>query len=1188
MSSGKGSVTTGYRYYLGLHMVLCQAMDYLRAVRMEDKVAWTGLANDGQIHINKPALFGDPDVEGGFVSLVDIAGGGDSQTVNDYLQTLLEQDDIPAFRGVVSAIYRQAYIGNAPFLRKIWHHVTSIYQTYNNWLPQYAPVPSRGLSVSDREGGWIYFAIDVSYSMFDPSFERWTYAETLITNALTDLKGKSPNLFFATFDENTTARATLEYLSASDADIDAAIAWVEALTYSATAGSDVASDYRGGVADAVDFFAQDDDPDPVTTDVYDGVYVGDIPDVTPGDDTNASTDGSRQLFFVSDGRADPESSAVDARATLDTINNLQIHGLAINNSDSTSADILTNLPTNLGGSLGSTEVDYSVDLDTYTLTTGTARPAADYTQWQVVADSWPLDNRLNFTFDSFGKFTDDWGDLYDNHNTGSGFAYMWFEVDAEDGATLRYRQDYSIYRNTVTAVSIAQYESLHIYGLTATDKLLDNDGALIDSIPISSDTAYTEGYTNRSLEIEWTHDADTYVAYRVRLGITPAFIAGGGGGYRVTNYSQPTITVVGGATEDLGDGVIQDALIDHYDINPVHILRDLVLNPIFGGSEDESEIGDSFAANAATCFNEGMGVSFYFENARDKEGIKQAVEEHMDGHMFWDRSTGKWETKLIRDDYTVGSLFTFDTSEITDWVSLERPLQEDLPNQVTVTYTKRENGEPASVTLHNVAAIQQVGRIIPVKREYIGITVEDLAASIALRDLRGLTVPLWRGQFRCRYVPTSLNLGSAFILTDSRVGLSSVVCRITEIDDGDGRKNEALVSFVEDKFNLDTEAIIVSDTIVEPDKDTAEAPNARLVMEMPYFVAAVTAGDVETDSQLDDDNDLGYLLATCDRPNQFHHNALISKYNGSDWYRAGVTDFSPYSTLSAAMDGDADTTTFTCPSNDDLYKIKSNDLIQIDDEIMTVSNIAVASDVATVTVGRGALDTVPRRHESGAAVFFWFNTFGTEFTPYTSGQSEDVKLLPRTRSEILAPSDAVTDSVTFASRMIRPYPPGKFQLEAQYSLSGVQTGDLDGTWNHRDRLTQTAIPAEDYTDDDVGPEATTSYTPMRRMGVLTGDLFDLSDLFDVADIFVSDTRNGPYEYSSTTGKTHTFTADDADLFDASDIFDLSDLFDDAFGTDAAFIELGVKSTRGGYDNWQTKWIKVDPLLPPTSLTAAEV
>jgi len=116
MGSGKGGkkVTVGFRYYMGMHMLLCHGpVDEVQEIRVGGRTAWDdGAYSNQQVSIDAEELFGGEGREGGIKGDVDVEFGGGSQGKNDYLQSHLT--DVPGFRGLLGIVLRQVYLGNIP------------------------------------------------------------------------------------------------------------------------------------------------------------------------------------------------------------------------------------------------------------------------------------------------------------------------------------------------------------------------------------------------------------------------------------------------------------------------------------------------------------------------------------------------------------------------------------------------------------------------------------------------------------------------------------------------------------------------------------------------------------------------------------------------------------------------------------------------------------------------------------------------------------------------------------------------------------------------------------------------------------------------------------------------------------------------------------------------------------------
>ncbi|ARB11093.1 structural protein [Pseudomonas phage JG012] len=118
MGGSSKAQTVGYKYYLGMHMVFCHGpIDKIIKVEFDEKTAWTGNATGGAITISAETLFGGEEREGGVSGTVDIDMGSDTQTPNSYLVSKLGSM-VPGFRGVVSAVFRQVYLGMNPYLKR--------------------------------------------------------------------------------------------------------------------------------------------------------------------------------------------------------------------------------------------------------------------------------------------------------------------------------------------------------------------------------------------------------------------------------------------------------------------------------------------------------------------------------------------------------------------------------------------------------------------------------------------------------------------------------------------------------------------------------------------------------------------------------------------------------------------------------------------------------------------------------------------------------------------------------------------------------------------------------------------------------------------------------------------------------------------------------------------------------------
>lgn len=151
MGSSK-KVTVGYKYYLGMHLILCHGpADSLRRITVDDRQAWAGNHTGGPLTVSAEGLFGGEQREGGVSGQVDIEMGLPSQGRNSYLQAQLGTD-IPAFRGVVGAVLRQCYLGLNPYLKRWAFRLQRIHLRQNGlaqWYDIKSAIPSGASDATD-------------------------------------------------------------------------------------------------------------------------------------------------------------------------------------------------------------------------------------------------------------------------------------------------------------------------------------------------------------------------------------------------------------------------------------------------------------------------------------------------------------------------------------------------------------------------------------------------------------------------------------------------------------------------------------------------------------------------------------------------------------------------------------------------------------------------------------------------------------------------------------------------------------------------------------------------------------------------------------------------------------------------------------------------------------------------------
>lgn len=536
------------------------------------------------------------------------------------------------------------------------------------------------------------------------------------------------------------------------------------------------------------------------------------------------------------------------------------------------------------------------------------------------------------------------------------------------------------------------------------------------------------------------------------------------------------------------------------DMNPAHIIRECLTDPGFGLGYPDSDIDDtSFMTAADTLYTEGMGMSLIWDKQTATEDFIKEILRHISAVLYIGQESGKFTLKLIRNDYTVGSLLVLDPSNI---VSIDDPRQaaiSDPINKVTVVYWNMVTGADAAVSVDDPGLAADMGYINPTTVKYPGFTHSGIAIKAAERDFLALSSPLLSTTVTANRVASNLQIGGVFVLDYPKYDINSKVMRIFDIAYGDGRNNQVKITCTEDVFNLPPNPVVVKDDDgwVAPSTVPVQS-QIRLAIEAPYFEAIQQQGQSEIDSSLSAKPEIGYLLVAADRPTNAI-NAEIWVDPGSGYEDGGILDYCPYAILADSTVTKTQTV-FNISEWNNTSDIRIGSYCILNDELMRVDVVNTSTD--ELTVGRGALDSVPSQdHTTGDMILFLDDYSASDETEYVQSDNINVKLLTRTASEVLSLGEVTATNLVFAARAIRPYPPGNVQINSNLFPDEIVNGDVVFTWAHRDRVQQTGGTIVDYEDGNVGPEAGQTYT---------------LDLYDETDTLVR-------SETGLTGTTYTWT-----------------------------------------------------------------
>ncbi|WVW77412.1 tail protein [Stenotrophomonas phage vB_SmaS_Bhz59] len=317
MGGGSKKQTVGYKYYLGMHMILCHGpIDRFSAIKVDNRSAWAGSLASGSVYVNAENLFGGESREGGVSGQVDFEGGGPTQGVNPYLASRCGPL-VPAYRGVAGVVLRQCYLGINPYLKRWGFRGTRIQVRQDGieqWYPERASIGSAWTTPQA-----IYIALDISGSMDTVT----SNGQTRLQNAKTAIVGLLDYIKDLSAQSNQPVHLigvawggssqTQQYLNATSANIESLKTWFNGRT---TIGS---TDFRVAVANVSSFFG-------------------------------ATGSAQRTVLFITDGEPDvggsPDATtiATEAAATLFATPNIKSFAFNIDLSNITYTSYMDNTP----------------------------------------------------------------------------------------------------------------------------------------------------------------------------------------------------------------------------------------------------------------------------------------------------------------------------------------------------------------------------------------------------------------------------------------------------------------------------------------------------------------------------------------------------------------------------------------------------------------------------------------------------------------------------------------------------------------------------------------------------------------------------------------------------------------------------------------------------------------------------
>lgn len=504
------------------------------------------------------------------------------------------------------------------------------------------------------------------------------------------------------------------------------------------------------------------------------------------------------------------------------------------------------------------------------------------------------------------------------------------------------------------------------------------------------------------------------------------------------------------------------------DINPIHKIREILTDDT-AMNKPESDVNDeNFIAAASRIWDEQLGISWAIQEKSCKEAIDELL-YHIEAGIRVNRQTGQYEIVLFRDDLlNLDHAMQFDESNIKNF-SREIAKQDDLINVLNVKYYDRSNVKESSFNVYENGNLMSNGnQEITQAVDFPYFMNRRNAELVANWKLKQLSTPTWKGSFTTgKYEARKLNKYDVIKLSWINAGFVDMPVRVMKISLGDGRDNTVSIDWVEviPYSSLNYQSINVD----PPTNQILPAKtNYSKVFEMPYFEAVQNFGQTQTDAELANNPDLGYLMIASKRPQNNSLNALLYTNSGAGYVQQNVINYCPTVTLD--QDIDYLDTSFAVKDVNSINNVEIGSCLLLDDEIMVYQSFNPTTKI--ITVKRGALDTVPQKHIATAVAFFYDAYPSYDTTQYVDGETVNAKSLTTTPSSVLSIGDAAILPLEINARAIRPYPPANVKINSEYYPDEIDA-DLVVTWVDRNRVQQTGGSILGWVDGSVTIESGT-------------------------------------------------------------------------------------------------------------------
>jgi hypothetical protein len=542
----------------------------------------------------------------------------------------------------------------------------------------------------------------------------------------------------------------------------------------------------------------------------------------------------------------------------------------------------------------------------------------------------------------------------------------------------------------------------------------------------------------------------------------------------------------------LGQGAFSKVGTTKRDCNPIEILYDLMHNSDYGmGIPGYRFDKESYFYASRILYEENFGMSYKISSHTDFETLINDILRHIEAIQFISPLTGLETIKLIRYDYTLFRMPSFDESNILELISYTRGTWEETINEVKVNYIDRDNFfTPGTVIVQDNSNWHMQNRaVFSSTRVYNGIYERELATRVAIRDLRNLSVPLAHVQFTVNRTAYGIMPGDVIEFSWADVGVISMSIRVQQVNYGTSTDLAMTIHGIQEVSDIgNTEFVIpkgsswldqnVNGAVIGVGADALSVPpDYSVVNEAPYFLTHV-------DAEMPDDSTDGKYWPAASSPTAAFYDVYTRIPPVETWERVErqrpinhhfkveypVTQYADTIHIRGVMP-----VTTVAQDESQIWR----NMAQIGGELIAFTQFFDNRDGTYLLEGviyRGVADTVPLPHIIGSDVWIFGGDVPRTDRPFAEGDTVELGLTLARADGTAFDSVLQTNEITFKARHFRPYPPASFMVGGvEFPLTYIDEDPIQLTWSHRTRF-QNLTLVDNSTPTDYGPEAGTTYT----------------------------------------------------------------------------------------------------------------